>query len=252
MTCIYCLEGQSATGRAHVIPEALAQNDWVLPLGAVCDKCNHYLGKLDVVLASHPLIALGVQWLRLPGKNRKVRQVVGNVEQAPEESGIHVPTRPPHTTFPPGGRQTSIEVLAPRTFNGPRFRRALHHVGLNLVALTDGPEAVLGPEFGDVRRYIRQPKPNERWAFAQMQLLNSISPEVRLLLHGRNDSTFVGLRLFAGLFWVHLHNTGDLEAFVREQESTPDLTYVGPNDRLPREGPKQGKKRYRMTILRGG
>ena len=81
MKCIYCLtETQGSCGLAHAIPEALAQNDMVLPRGSVCDPCNNYLGKLDAVLASHPLIALGVQWLRLPGKNGRVRKVVGNVE----------------------------------------------------------------------------------------------------------------------------------------------------------------------------
>ena len=41
MACIYCLEtGRPSRGRPHVVPEAVANNDLVLPRGAECDGCN--------------------------------------------------------------------------------------------------------------------------------------------------------------------------------------------------------------------
>lgn len=54
MRCVYCLTDSAGTKSiAHVLPEAIARNDLVLPRGAVCDACNHYLGhELDSVMVA--------------------------------------------------------------------------------------------------------------------------------------------------------------------------------------------------------
>lgn len=93
MRCMYCLEtADSAKGLAHVIPEAIAANGLTLPRGAVCDSCNSYLGhELDGVLSAHPVLALIIQFLRLPGKNDSVGKRLGNVASDIHPRGITIP-----------------------------------------------------------------------------------------------------------------------------------------------------------------
>ena len=85
-----------------------------------------------------------------------------------------------------------------------------------------------------------------------MPLFDAISSEVKIVLQRQEESLMVGLRLFAVLFWVDLENAGHLRGFVAGQKEVPDLAFIAPDERLPREGPRQGKTRYRITIHREG
>lgn len=251
MRCIYCKTVSEGTrGVAHVLPEAVAQNNQVLPPGTVCDPCNQYLGKLDLVLASYPLVALGIQWLRLPGKGGRLRSMVGNVEHDEELNAVHIPVEAPSRDGP-GLDPLHVTVLVPRAFDGFRFRRALHHVGLNVVALKRGYDAAMASNLDEVRRYVRYPKSGERWQFAQLPLFDAISGDLKIHLVEWKGTLLVGMRLLSVLFWIDLCNSGLLADFVRrEQEKLPALNLVSPSDRLPREGPKQGRVRHRITIYR--
>lgn len=43
--CLFCLRTDVAFTRVeHPIPESLGNDDWVLPAGYVCDRCNQYFG----------------------------------------------------------------------------------------------------------------------------------------------------------------------------------------------------------------
>jgi HNH endonuclease len=176
MRCIYCLESSDdAKGLAHVIPEGIAANDLTLPRGAVCDSCNTYLGhELDAVMIAHPVLALIIQFLRLPGKDGSVRKRLGNVASDVHPNAITIPCEMPRRVQGSDGRWESVvEPLVDPRFDFRRFRRALHHVAFNALTLRDGMERALENMYDPVRRYIRQPLQNESWAFVQYVNLHS-------------------------------------------------------------------------------
>lgn len=177
MRCIYCLhDTHGVAGKGHVVPEAVARNDLVLPLGAVCDSCNHYLGRLDSILGKHPLVSLGAQLLRVPGKKGKVRRVMGTVSQEQREHAISIPiaAEPVVSSL---GTAWSVTPLVSDEFNDFEFRRALHHVGLNALAHEEGVDRACEPSLHAVRPYVRQPNKGERWGFGQLPLFEGMSRE---------------------------------------------------------------------------
>lgn len=97
MRCIYCLQDSSSSRSIpHVAPEALGPHDLALPVGAICDDCNQYLGReLDSVLMTHPVIALFVQFLGIHGKRGRPRQQLGNVRRDVHPGAITIPTSAP-------------------------------------------------------------------------------------------------------------------------------------------------------------
>src|SRR5258707_551446 len=43
--CLFCLQTEVLFTRLeHPIPESLGNDEWVLPRGYVCDRCNQYFG----------------------------------------------------------------------------------------------------------------------------------------------------------------------------------------------------------------
>lgn len=78
MNCIYCKQNSDKTkGIAHIFPEGLMKNEYTLPKGFVCDKCNQYLSDLDTALIHHNHIWPWVMIMQLPGKSGKPRQSLG-------------------------------------------------------------------------------------------------------------------------------------------------------------------------------
>lgn len=68
-SCVYCRgSAANAIGREHVLPEALGNPGWMLPLGFVCDPCNNRLGSV----VDAPFTSAGVGAVRMmlgvPGK----------------------------------------------------------------------------------------------------------------------------------------------------------------------------------------
>lgn len=205
-TCIYCkttTTGQE--GRAHAIPEALCQNDYLLPPGAVCDACNQYLGKLDSALVLHEQIWLPIQVFGLPGKGGRPRAELGWMKRLD-------PTNPNKLTIEGRGRnhlyidgnKIRIETVAVPGWNPSRFRRALYHFAMNYLALVDSPEAVLQPRFDDVRRYVRQPQCREAWLYGELR--RSDKPLRRIDVERLLDvpGEVLGIGLFHTVFLVDL------------------------------------------------
>jgi hypothetical protein len=249
MKCIYCLKDSSTSvGRAHVVPEAVGRNNLVLPVGAVCDSCNQYLGRLDSTLAKHPLVSLGAQLLRIHGKGGKVRRVIGTVAQEESEHAVSIPVKA-ESVQTRDGTEWRVTPLVDRDFRDYEFRRALHHVALNTIAYRDGAGYACEPVFDAVRRYIRQPRKKERWGFGQLPLFDQLSPNIKLLRQAAGNALFVGMRLYAVVFWVDLLGSDALPSFVeKEQRSHPDLRYFGPAEGIPSEMIWDGENDYRVFI----
>ena len=209
-TCIYCkttTTGQE--GRAHVIPEALCKNDYVLSAGAVCDRCNRYLGKLDSALILHQQIWLPIQVFALPGKGGKPRRELGWMKRRD-------PTNPTKVTLEGLGRnrlyidgnKIRMETVAPRGWNPYKFRRALHHFAMNYLALVDSPDAVLQPRFDDVRRYVRQPTSGEAWLYGEVKRSDRLLRQIDVERLQGVPGEVIGLGLFHYAFFVDLLGNG--------------------------------------------
>lgn len=242
-----------------MFPEAFVQNRVVLPLGAVCDDCNNYLGvELDSVFVAHPILSALAQFLRLPGKSGKLRQQLGNVELDAKLSADEVPPRtitipcakPTIVMHPDGSRTATLQPLIDPRFDFRRFRRAIHHIAFNAYALQCGCPAALDARFDAVRDYIRKPKPKEVWPFAQYTNLDiGFKREVTMLITADEKQAFAGMVICAGMaFGVDLLNSGNLREWMTAK-FPPSTEIVGVNHHVPRaqRPPKKGPK-YRFTI----
>lgn len=245
MRCIYCLEESSSTkGVAHVVPEGVVQNSMVLPKGTVCDSCNNYLGhELDSVLVAHPMLSVAIQALHLRGKGGRQRDKVGNVDRTVAPGWITIPTEKPIERHTPDGRTFTARPLIDASFDFGRFRRSLHHVGLNLLAFSRSPDSALTSQFDAVRRYVRNPRKGEAWPFAQ-KLFTHFDTELKFGINEIEGRAIAAMTLLSGAFFVALVAPHDVEHF---SQASPELDYLSA-DYLPPRPPKQGATRYRLRI----
>jgi hypothetical protein len=233
---------------AHVVAEGIGSNELTLPRGAVCDRCNHYIGhELETVLVAHPVISLAIQTFHLKGKGGRRRKRVGNVDRTVHKAAITIPCEEPVFTVVNGVRSATLRPQVDTSFDFLRFRRALHHIALNLVAYQDGPERALDSSFDAIRKYVREPKKGESWPFVQkIWPLLDTDREVKLGLNVIEGREVAGIKILCCAFFVALTDLSVLRTVVNQQESL-GLDYVDSQYR-PAKPPRPGMKRYRMTI----
>lgn len=254
--CIFCLgDSSSAKGLAHVVPEGLGRNDFVLPKGAVCDPCNQYLGhELDSVLVAHPIIALHVQFLGLHGKDGKPRAVLGNVARNVYPNALTIPCdEPVFSVDETGARTGTARALVPKNLSLTRFRRALYHVALNTIALQDGVERALDPVFNPARKYVRAPGQKERRRYVQLiNLTVGIRRDCALVLPREPGAEIVAIALTGNsIFAVDLVDSGKLEAWAAK-DLPAGWTTVRESEDVPRESGGPDGKQFRMSIYLDG
>lgn len=208
--CIYCRAKTTGhEGEAHVLPEAVVENDLVLARGAVCDPCNQYLGELDTALATHPAIAFGIQTFALPGKTSTARVRLGTIAQSSEGGAQSL-------TLLPGaidriakvGERRCVVLANPSPTILRRFHRALHHVAFNLLCKVAGCSEALGTEYDPVRKYIRAPRKGETWPYLHASL--GPSPVDIIDIACLQSQRHVVLRFFNHAFAVDLLRTDSL------------------------------------------
>lgn len=252
MRCIYCLEcSDTARNIPHAFPESIARNEYVLPVGAECDPCNAYLGhELDNELVAHPIISLMLQFLELPGKKGKPRKMLGNVTLNLEERWIAVPTEEPRVvTHADGSRSATARPLIDGRFNLWRFRRALHRVAFNAIALQHGVDHVLAPRFDAARRYIRFPARSESWPYVQAaNLLGPFPRETVISLFSTPNTEIVAFSIVAAAFAVDLLNSGQLFDWAKERFD-PDTQFIDASYRPPRPRRQDPKRMYLLRIM---
>lgn len=237
LSCIYCKGDSTATkGLAHVLAEGVSANQATLPRGAVCDGCNHYLGRrLDENLVRYPAVALPIQILGIRGKKGKKRRVLGGVSRTPAKPGL----AQLHATLvnariaqaAPGRHAIEFDLKVDKDFDLRRFRRALHHTALNVIAFQDSVERALEERFDLVRRYVRNPRPaNDSWPYVQWDLrLPSIPRTFAGFGFEHQGSVLVRMQLFGTVYMVDLLNTGVLEGIAADRQGV----YVPPGQSKP-------------------
>ena len=72
--CLFCRKSDGGfTGEEHIFPESLGNNELVLPIGVVCDRCNHgVLSELDQALAGFLPIEMMRTWHGIPSKTGRL------------------------------------------------------------------------------------------------------------------------------------------------------------------------------------
>jgi hypothetical protein len=245
--CIYCkVDSSSSVSVPHAFPQGLAQNRLVLPVGVECDRCNQYAGRrLDENLIRYPVISVAIQIVGAPGKKGKTRSLVGGIRRERVDSksvrvGLKLRGR---ISLDPKGR-VAFEGHVPPVpqFDFLRFRRALHHIGLNMVASQQGTDAALEPKYDRVRQYVRNPSPpTDSWPYGQIERKLKAIPRVIAGQFIEVDGVeLVGIYIFQVLFLVDLLRTGVLEhatqamggVFVPAQATEPPPTVIAGGGRL--------------------
>jgi hypothetical protein len=240
--------GKPSKGLAHVFPEAVWPHWGTLPRGSVCDPCNNYLGQLDNSLINHPFIALALQFHGIPGKKGSTRDTIGFIDRTIHPGAITWPCPEPTPIYDLLGRRTGhdVKLLYPKKFSACKFRRSLHHIAFNLVAM-DGVERVYGSEYDEARRYIRKPKRDEEWPIGQHVIsLTHLPKKVLGGIYESDVDEYVGLRFFSIVFFVDLLRKGDFTTFLRDHQP-PGTLLLEPGLVFPRLEPN-GLRRYRVTV----
>ena len=161
--CIYCLRSdKSFSSEEHIFPEALGNDDAVLPKGYVCDECNSgILSRLDSYLTNfEPISLMRVQYVPYTksGKLPKANFQNISVER----------THPRHIVFTPEDKSGEIKnkkelgegwyswnmEFRGKPMNAIQLGRSLYKIGLGFVALNQGREDAISSRFDLARDFI--------------------------------------------------------------------------------------------------
>jgi hypothetical protein len=209
--CIYC-SGDSSSSRslAHVYPQSIARNAMALPRGTECDDCNERNGRLDQELQNHTRIGSPIIHRGIAGKHGP-RQRIGNVSRNPITGDVTAHAVG-HAEYNDGTLEIQLPALAPLDMG--RFRRALHHIGLNHIALICGPSVARERRYDRVRRYVRYGD-GQPWAYGQFMYPDDARRPELGCSHLRSETgSLVRIRTFIDDFYVELEGLGTLAGFV--------------------------------------
>ncbi|WP_394766693.1 HNH endonuclease [uncultured Paludibaculum sp.] len=107
MRCLFCkVDASASTSEEHIIPESLGNTEHKLPIGAVCDPCNNYLGrKVEQPLLESPAFRQLRRGMNVPNKRGKI----------PEWEHSHGVSLPAYRLMGRFLAKVGLEVLAFRT-----------------------------------------------------------------------------------------------------------------------------------------
>jgi hypothetical protein len=165
--CLFCLSTAGPfTREEHPIPEALGNDETILPPGFVCDGCNQYLGsKLEEpAVALAPFINVRVA-RSVRGKRRKLPRLV-----VPKEYSVFP------TTYRDVVVLTGTQRVLEQAMRGcvpipdpPDYDwllcRLLVKMGLGIAAMQPAVD-VYGSGFSPAREFVRRPNLRDTWQYA--------------------------------------------------------------------------------------
>lgn len=160
--CLFCLRGDGGfKTKEHLWPEALGNKRAVLPPGVVCDTCNRArLSVLDKALVEFPPIALSLVLDGITNKRGRIvpREFdsVGLFPISADDGSHGVLFRNAQVTEPPPDGKT-LPLKLTHTLGDlewGRVARCVLAIGLESVALREGPTVALERRFDGVRRAV--------------------------------------------------------------------------------------------------
>jgi hypothetical protein len=90
-------------------------------------------------------------------------------------------------------------------------------MALNYLAWKKGVEYALDPGYDNVRSYVRQAKPGEKWPYAQLMYPDhQVNRKLRLTLIESAPGCVVRFISFLDEFYVDLQGTGTLHTWAEE------------------------------------
>jgi len=163
--CLFCRQSDGGfTSVEHVFPESLGNKEVILPVGVVCDRCNHQvLSPLDAALCDFGPIAMMRTIYGVESKSGKRPSFKfdngslhsdrpGNVQLSLDSEKWHktgLPAPPGHTSFSFTGMRHDA---TPRRLS--KLHRALTKIALECAWLDLDEESVLSGEFDRERRIV--------------------------------------------------------------------------------------------------
>jgi hypothetical protein len=161
--CIFCLTTSAIfSSEEHVFPEALGNDELVLPKGYVCDRCNNgVLARLDEALTKfEPVAMLQVQFVPYTKDGKLPKANFQNLSME-RTSPRNITIKDKDKTGRPKNKKHlgddwysfSVEIKG-KKFNPKLLGRALYKIALEMVALSQGHEQACNPKFDAARNFI--------------------------------------------------------------------------------------------------
>lgn len=161
--CIYCLTKTGKfTSEEHIFPESLGNDEFVLPKGYVCDKCNNeVLARLDNTLLKFPPIAmLQVQFVHYTKD--------GKLPSANLQNASMKRTSPRNVTIIAKDKTARMKnkkelgngwISFTLNFTGGKFNpkllgRSLYKIALGMVAYSQSRDKACDAKYNLAREYI--------------------------------------------------------------------------------------------------
>ncbi len=265
--CIWCLKEPPIvefTSESHVLPECVGnERQQVLPLGIVCDGCNHFFGrKVEHALIDDPIFATIVGILQLRDKNREFvyehsssgvhrdvhvdAKVSNNKVTVTTQYKIHGQPSKPYEdrSIPPKSKHYDKRSLA-------LLSRAVHKIAFESLAYSlfvkdvmEIPNVslmenidIFGSRFDAIRRWVRYGEPQSSVrAVLRLQKIGEIKKQEELfnweyLLYELQQWLRVEMNLFGDWYVVSLTSRADkvdadLRSLVERTEfKQPVLTF---------------------------
>jgi len=222
--CIYCLKKSAPfNSEEHIFPEALGNEELILPRGYVCDKCNNgVLSRLDnFLLEFEPVSFLRVIYSpytkagKLPKasyQNISIRKTHPRniVLTAKDKSGWVKNLK----EMEDGQISFSINIKG-KKFDPKMIGRALYKIALGTVAYDQGFEVACDPKFDMARAFILK---GEDFPSNLLILSNGKpKPEVTVEHQELSDGTPFLIDIFGILFLLNLqpHPCMELNEYLR-------------------------------------
>lgn len=184
MNCIFCkIDSDNSVSIEHIIPESLGNEEYVLPLGWVCDKCNNYFAsKVEAPFLNSYYCKQARFEMRVPNKRKRVPVGKGlyplaraKIDLFYEDSGLSffasdekdIPAFVEALTNNKGGTLYIPQAGLPK--QNYSLSRFIGKVGLEVLAykMFDDPmannEIVNKTELDELRNYVRRGKPGFVW-----------------------------------------------------------------------------------------
>jgi hypothetical protein len=159
---MYCLKAGQPSNNEHLIPLGLGPHaDIILPKGAVCELCNHWLGRqVDESLVHLFEVQLIRGVFRIPDREGKTLDHLelsnGRIDFTDPEHVLKVEVSGEYLDER-DGRSLLITLISKRKNSGPQWRRATRailKIGLGLTYLHHGAPTALGRDYDPVREAI--------------------------------------------------------------------------------------------------
>lgn len=247
--CIYCLSSAGTfTSEEHVFPEGLGNDEIVLPLGIVCDRCNNgHLAQLDHALLSFPPIAfLAVQFVPHTKEGKLPAANFQNLKME-KTAPLHLRLTAKDKTgefreveqLSDGRTRFNVEIKGQR-FDPRLLGRALFKIGLGLVALEEGPEVARTDRFAAAREFVTLDR-----GFENNVVIRSFgepNPRVSAIRYASLPGTTFAFDIFGVVMLVNLETEPTIDV-------TPELAFYKfvAHSLAPRVGVRQPGRRGRKT-----